>query len=49
MQNSGYKVVGQKDIRLIGKELQAIYEGLEKEDEILEVECTHPCKGKRNV
>jgi Glycosyltransferase len=49
LEHSGYKVVEQKDIRLIGKQLKAIYKGVEKEDESLVVEYSKQCKRKANA
>jgi len=49
LQHSGYKVVEQKDIGIIGAQLQDIYEGLEKGDEILGLEHSQRCKAKTNV
>lgn len=49
LQHSGYKVVKQKDIGIIGTQLQVIYEGLEKGDESLDLGYSQQCKAKTNV
>ncbi|MBV7274018.1 glycosyltransferase [Clostridium sp. PL3] len=46
LQNSGYKLVKKKDIKIIGKQLREIYDGLEKEDENFMVEYSEQCRVK---